>query len=118
MQLTASAMTGFSLGAVYDILRAVRRTWHRNALPDALFCLVMLASLFTLGMDVGQGGMSIFMLCAAAAGFAAYMALLSPALLPAFLQITAYVKRIFAPLSTIAKKLGQSEKLWDEGFLM
>ena len=72
-QLALSVLTGFALGVLYDILRAMRRVLRINAALDALFCAALLLALFTLGMDIGQGGVHVFMFCAAAAGCAAYM---------------------------------------------
>lgn len=54
-QLAASILTGFGLGLTYDALRALRRELCRNAALDTLFCAVLLLTLFTLGMDIGQG---------------------------------------------------------------
>ena len=67
-QLAVSTLTGFALGITYDVFRALRRMLHRNAALDILFCAALLFALFTLGMDIGQGGVHISMFCAAAAG--------------------------------------------------
>ena len=109
-QLAVSTLTGFELGITYDVFRALRRMLHRNAALDALFCAVLLLALFTLGMDIGQGGLHIFMFCAAAAGFAAYMALLSPVILPVFVRLTGFIARIFAPAKKISKKFADAVK--------
>lgn len=109
-QLAASILTGFGLGLTYDALRALRRELCRNAALDTLFCAVLLLTLFTLGMDIGQGGVHIFMFCAAAAGFAAYMALLSPVILPVFARLTGFMARIFAPVKKFSKKFADAFK--------
>ena len=54
-QLALSVLTGFALGVLYDILRAMRRVFKIDAVLDVLFCAVLLLALFTLGMDIGQG---------------------------------------------------------------
>ena len=109
-QLAVSTLTGFALGLGYDALRALRREVRKNAALDALFCAVLLLALFTLGMDIGQGGLHIFMFCAAAAGFAAYMALLSPVILPVFARLTGFTAKFFAPLRKFIKKLADTVK--------
>ena len=60
-QLAVSVLTGFALGVLYDVLRAMRRVFKINAALDALYCAVLLLALFTLGMDIGQGGVHVFM---------------------------------------------------------
>lgn len=55
-QLAVSVLTGFALGVLYDVLRAMRRVFKINAALDALYCAVLLLALFTLGMDIGQEG--------------------------------------------------------------
>ena len=97
-QLALSVLTGFALGVLYDILRAMRRVLRINAALDALFCAALLFALFTLGMDIGQGGVHVFMFCAAAAGCAAYMSLLSAALLPLFEKITVFAAKAASPV--------------------
>ena len=49
-QLALSVLTGFALGVLYDILRAMRRVLRINAALDALFCAALLLALFTLGI--------------------------------------------------------------------
>ena len=78
---------------------------HRNAALDMLFCAALLFAMFILGMDIGQGGVHIFMFCAAAAGFAAYMALLSPVILPVFARLTGFTAKFFAPLRKFIKNM-------------
>ena len=109
-QLAVSMLTGLGLGIAYDVLRALRRELHRNAALDMLFCAVLLFALFVLGMDIGQGEVHIFMFCAAAAGFSAYMALLSPVILPAFTRLTGFAVKIFAPVKKFIKKVADCVK--------
>ena len=104
-QLAVSVLTGFALGSAYDILRALRRETRRNAAADALFGVLLLFALFALGMDMGQGRLQLFMLCAVTVGFAAYMALLSPLILPAFLHLAGFATQIFSPVNKFIKKL-------------
>ena len=47
-QLAVSVLTGFALGVLYDVLRAMRRVFKINAALDALFCAVLLLALFCL----------------------------------------------------------------------
>ena len=46
-QLAVSVLTGFALGVLYDVLRAMRRVFKINAALDALYCAVLLLALFT-----------------------------------------------------------------------
>lgn len=109
-QLALSVLTGFALGVLYDILRAMRRVLRINAALDALFCAALLFALFTLGMDIGQGGVHVFMFCAAAAGCAAYMSLLSAALLPLFEKIAVFAAKA-ADAADYMRKLRESKGL-------
>ena len=111
-QLAASILTGFGLGLTYDALRALRRELCRNAALDTLFCAVLLLALFTLGMDIGQGGVHVFMFCAAAAGCAVYMSLLSGALLPLFEKITAFAAKAASPICKLINKFASCAKKW------
>ena len=106
-QLAVSVLTGFALGVLYDVLRAMRRVFKINAALDALYCAVLLFALFTLGMDIGQGGVHVFMFCAAAAGCAAYMALLSRALLPLFEKVTAFAVKAASPICKLINKFAK-----------
>lgn len=103
-QLAVSVLTGFALGVLYDVLRAMRRVFKINAALDALYCAVLLLALFTLGMDIGQGGVHVFMFCAAAAGCVVYMSLLSRALLPLFEKITAFAAKAASPICKLINK--------------
>ena len=109
-QLAVSVLTGFALGVLYDVLRAMRRVFKINAALDALYCAVLLLALFTLGMDIGQGGVHVFMFCAAAAGCAVYMALLSRALLPLFEKITAFAAKAASPICKLINKFENCAK--------
>jgi len=109
-QLALSVLTGFALGVLYDILRAMRRVFKIDAVLDVLFCAVLLLALFTLGMDIGQGGVHVFMFCAAAAGCAAYMSLLSGALLPLFEKITAFAVKAASPVCKLRNKFASCAK--------
>lgn len=109
-QLALSVLTGFALGVLYDILRAMRRVLRINAALDALFCAALLLALFTLGMDIGQGGVHVFMFCAAAAGCAAYMSLLSAALLPLFEKIAVFAAKAASPVCKLRNKFANCGK--------
>ena len=79
VQAMSALFFGGALGAVYDVLRAVRRVLKRRAYAfDALFCLCVLSALFFLGMDAGEGELRIFMALSAALGCALYLSWVSP----------------------------------------
>lgn len=73
LQLSAAFAAGFLLGTVYDIFRVLRRRSGKDALPDALFGIILCATLFTLGMSVGEGVLNWGMAAFAVLGFAFYM---------------------------------------------
>ena len=109
-QLALSVLTGFALGVLYDILRAMRRVFKIDAVLDVLFCAALLLALFTLGMDIGQGGVHVFMFCAAAAGCEAYMSLLSAALLPLFEKIAVFAAKAASPVCKLRNKFANCAK--------
>ena len=88
----------------------MRRVFKINAALDALYCAVLLLALFTLGMDIGQGGVHVFMFCAAAAGCVVYMSLLSGALLPLFEKITAFAVKAASPICKLINKFASCAK--------
>ena len=100
-QVAASVMLGFLLGGLYDVLRVIRRRTGSNAVPDVLFWMASLASVFSLGMDIGGGSMHIFMLCSVMLGFALYMLLLSPAVLKLLDAIAGFFAFIFRPIRKV-----------------
>ena len=83
--LTAAAL-GALLALAYDLLRPPRRRTGPfvNAALDLLYALFAGSALFLYAMGAGSGRLGLWELGAAAAGFALYMALLSPLLLPVF----------------------------------
>lgn len=109
-QLAVSVLTGFALGVLYDVLRAMRRVFKINAALDALYCAVLLLALFTLGMDIGQGGVHVFMFCAAAAGCVVYMSLLSGALLPLLRKSPPLPAKAASPISKLINKFANCAK--------
>lgn len=100
-QVAASVMLGFLLGGLYDVMRVIRRRTGSNAVPDVLFWMASLASVFSLGMDIGGGSMHIFMLCSVMLGFALYMLLLSPAVLKLLDAIAGFFAVIFRPIRKV-----------------
>lgn len=80
-----AALLGLLGGCLYDLLRAVRL--HRRSrtvthITDALYTAVMLLMLWMFALRLGGGELRLYMLAAAALGFALYFLLLSPLLLP------------------------------------
>lgn len=102
-QLICSALVGFGIGLMYDIFRILRRSLKTDALFDALFWLCCLALLFTLGMDIGEGALHIFMLALAAIGFAAYMLLLSEYVMALLNKVAQIISRALSPLKKFEK---------------
>ena len=115
-QLCASMLLGFALGAVYDVLRTIRRRLGLTALCDALFCLIAFTGLFMLGMSFGEGELHFLMLCFAALGFCLYMRLLSPAVLAVLGFIAELITKIFAPLARVIKLFFEIAKKCFEKF--
>ncbi|MBQ6756056.1 MAG: spore cortex biosynthesis protein YabQ [Oscillospiraceae bacterium] len=96
---------GLCLGIVYDILRAVRRCVRSAAaanILDAAFWLTALCATAAMGLWAGGGEVRLYTTLFAAAGAAAYFALLSHILLPLFEKIACVC---LAPLKKCAKKL-------------
>ena len=101
LQLVCSAAVGIGIGLVYDVFRILRRCLKADALFDALFWLCCLAALFTLGMDMGEGALHIFMLAFAVLGFASYMLLLSTPVMTVLYKIAHIVSPALSPLKKI-----------------
>ncbi|MBQ4426600.1 MAG: spore cortex biosynthesis protein YabQ [Oscillospiraceae bacterium] len=96
---------GLALGIVYDALRGIRRCVRSVAaanLLDALFWLTALCATAVTGLWAGGGEVRLYTTLFAAAGAAAYFALLSPYLLPLFEKVAGLC---LAPLKKCAKKL-------------
>ena len=76
-----SLLLGAGIGAVYDVLRAVRLTAHcgtgGTALFDALFWLIVLGGLFEFGLLAAAGQPRSFVMVSAVGGAALYFAALS-----------------------------------------
>lgn len=119
LQLVCSAAVGIGIGLVYDVFRILRRCLKADALFDALFWLCCLAALFTLGMDMGEGALHIFMLAFAVLGFASYMLLLSTPVMTVLYKIAHIVSLALSPLkkiikifSEVVKKLFSNIRAW------
>ena len=74
MELAAALLWGGGLGLLYDVFRAFRRLLGLTAFLDLLFCASAALWLFTLGMDVGGGKLTLPMLGTAALGAGLYFA--------------------------------------------
>lgn len=101
-QLGISAVLGAAIGIGYDVFRLFRRLTGINWLFDAAFCLCAIVSLFTLAMEVGGGNLNVFMLLSAAAGFSAYMKLVSRAVMK---TLSAFADMIETALAPVRKAL-------------
>ena len=120
VQAMSALFFGGALGAVYDVLRAVRRVLKRRAYAfDALFCLCVLSALFFLGMDAGEGELRIFMALSAALGCALYLSWVSPLVLPlmeralsAALVPARFAAKTLRRGAFFCKKLFQSRAKW------
>ena len=106
-QLLVSLLTGMASGIVYDVFRVMRRRLKASAVLDALFWIVILFALFTLGMDIGGGSLHIFMLAFAALGFGVYMLLFSKFVFAFFSRIADLAAAALSPVKKLAKKVLQ-----------
>lgn len=104
--LLLAALIGLGAGFVYDLLRPPR--WHGRALraflADALFCLILGAALFLYAMSFGEGRLGLGALASAWTGFLAYHALLSPRLLPIFVNVYQYLDKMRSACKKRRKK--------------
>ena len=86
-----SLLLGVGIGAVYDILRALRLHfrcgWAGTALLDTLFWAVVLAALFEFGLIAAAGQPRGFVLVMAAGGMGLYFAALSETVLEALRRL-------------------------------
>lgn len=103
VQLVCSFALGFGIGLAYDLLRILRRRLGADALFDALFWFCCLLALFTLGMDMGEGSLHIFMLAFAIIGFAAYMLLISGFTMVILDKTADMVSRALSPVKKYGK---------------
>ena len=63
-QLALSVLTGFALGVLYDVLRAMRRVFKINAALDALYCAVLLLALMVIwGLALALAGPALLKFC-------------------------------------------------------
>ena len=86
-----SLLLGVGIGAVYDILRALRLhfrcRWAATALLDTLFWAVVLAALFEFGLIAAAGQPRGFVLLTAAGGMGLYFAALSETVMETLLRL-------------------------------
>ncbi len=94
-----SLLLGVGIGAVYDILRALRLHFHcgwaGTALLDTLFWAVVLAALFEFGLIAAAGQPRGFVLVMAAGGMGLYFAALSETVLEALLRLLQWMAKLF-----------------------
>ena len=95
-----SLLLGVGIGAVYDMLRALRLHfrcgWAGAALLDTLFWAIVLAALFEFGLIAAAGQPRGFVLLTAAGGMGLYFAALSETVLEVLmrlLQVLAKLRR-------------------------
>ena len=95
-----SLLLGVGIGAVYDMLRALRLHfrcgWAGAALFDTMFWAIVLAALFEFGLIAAAGQPRGFVLLTAAGGMGLYFAALSETVLEAImrlLQVLAKLRR-------------------------
>ena len=117
-----SLLLGVGIGAVYDVLRAVRLHCRcgrgGTALLDALFWVIVLAALFEFGLLAAVGQPRSFVPAALIGGMSLYFAALSGevlALLRRVLRAVSALRRRLrsraAGCSRFAARLCQSEKI-------
>ncbi len=109
-QLACSWLAGLASGVIYDLFRVLRRRVKASAMFDVLFWFAMLLILFTLGMDVGEGSLHIFMLAFTALGFVSYMILFSAAVFALFNKIAQLIEAVLSPVKKLLEKFLQVVK--------
>lgn len=86
-----SLLLGVGIGAVYDMMRALRLHfrcgWAGAALLDTLFWAIVLAALFEFGLIAAAGQPRGFVLLTAAGGVGLYLAALSETVLEAIMRL-------------------------------
>lgn len=95
MSLSLALLLGFTLGAVYDMLRPIRRSSGKTvtAIIDILFALISGTVLFLFAMGAGSGKLGIWELTAAFLGFTAYTYTLSDFLFHVFSKLYVFLHR-------------------------
>lgn len=117
-----SLLLGVGIGAVYDILRALRLHfwcgWAGVTLLDTLFWAIVLAALFEFGLIAAAGQPRGFVLLTAAGGVELYLAALSETMLEVLmrlLQVLAKLRRAVYGLrvhcQTVVKQRCSSVKI-------
>ena len=86
-----SLLLGVGIGAVYDMLRALRLHfrcgWAGAALLDTMFWAIVLAALFEFGLIAAAGQPRGFVLLTAAGGMGLYFAALSETVLEVLMRL-------------------------------
>lgn len=78
-----SVLLGFGLGALYDVLGAVRKRWQMlTAVLDIGYCLCLLGSLFLFTLRQAQGQLRLFVVLGIVGGCVLFFTGLSPWLRP------------------------------------
>ena len=113
-QAAAALALGALLAALYDFFKAFRLRASRGCLTaaaDTLFSAALLASLFAFAQGPGEGRLRLFMLAAAALGWALWRCTLSRGALRGFSALAEAAARAarplknFHPLKKIAKNI-------------
>lgn len=92
LSLLLFAVLGLALGIIYDLLRPLRYFSHTGLIWDIIFCAAGAVGFFTLGMHSGRP--DIWGIAAALICFCLYINLLSPLLLPVFLDIFKFMHKV------------------------
>ncbi len=113
MQFLLAGLTGLSMGCIYDLFRALRRTVRGLTwLLDLLFGSLLLFGNLLLLLYVGEGEYRIFFLVASALGFGLWMWTLSPLLLPLMCRFWRLLLWPFVQISRFFKKIIEIMKLF------
>ncbi|MBP3412924.1 MAG: hypothetical protein J6K89_06650 [Oscillospiraceae bacterium] len=113
LQFLLAGLTGLSMGCIYDLFRALRRTVRGLTwLLDLLFGSLLLFGNLLLLLYVGEGEYRIFFLVASTLGFGLWMWILSPLLLPLMCRFWRLLLWPFVQISRFFKKIIEKMKLF------
>lgn len=103
-----AVLLGMLLGAVYDILRAVRLTFRHPGwavfLEDFIFMLICGVMFYTFCTELCRGKMRFFVAAGAVGGFAAYLLTLGRAIVSFNALIVKSAKKFLTFIGKVLKK--------------